>query len=157
MLEADPPHTTNPPTAPMPRALSRRQVFLAGVAASGALALPAAANAASNPDAALIADCAEYGRLGALSNDVWNSAVTDAECDRADDLTEQWHGRQEELLDLIVETRASTLAGVTARARALVRYDPDMADPEGFGANGWNDYVARAVIRDLLAVTGGAA
>ena len=65
--------------------------------------------------------------------------------------------RADELLERLVEMRATTLAGTKARAAALIAYSPNEAEPWGTGNVGTAHALARAVVRDLAALEAPAA
>ena len=60
--------------------------------------------------------------------------------------------RADELLERLVEMRATTLAGTKARAAALIAYSPAEAEPWGTGNVGTAHALARSIIRDLAAL-----
>ena len=61
-------------------------------------------------------------------------------------------GSADELLGAVVEIPATTLEGVMARAAALAVYAPDELEPWGVGNIGTAHALARAVVRDLVAL-----
>ncbi|WP_234729720.1 hypothetical protein [Acidocella facilis] len=61
-------------------------------------------------------------------------------------------GRADELLEAVVELRATTLEGIRARAVALAAYAPAEVEPWGHGNIGCAHALARAIIRDLIAL-----
>lgn len=63
-------------------------------------------------------------------------------------------GPADELLGAVVEISATTLEGVMARAAALAAYEPNELVPWGVGNIGTAHALARAVIRDLVALAG---
>ena len=56
-----------------------------------------------------------------------------------------------------VETRAASLAGVIARAKALALYDEEVMQPGNATCSGYSSAMTRAVIRDLITLAGGVA
>lgn len=61
-------------------------------------------------------------------------------------------GRADELLEAVVELRAVTIEGIRARAVALAAYAPAESEPWGHGNIGCAHALARAIIRDLIAL-----
>jgi hypothetical protein len=131
-------------------ALSRRQVFLSGAAVVGAATLPTAA--AGHPDAELLAVCAEYGGAGGSRTKLFDAYSANG-LDVPEELLEPLDARLDAAEDAIISMEAQTLAGVVARAHALVASSPDAIEPYAF-SSGRDEDIARATIRDLLAVMG---
>ena len=64
-------------------------------------------------------------------------------------------GSADELVGAVVEIPATTLEGIMARAAALAAYAPDEVEPWGPGNIGTAHALARAIVRDLVALTSG--
>ncbi len=67
-------------------------------------------------------------------------------------MVDELGGRADDLLDAVVELRATTLEGIRARAAALAAYAPDEVEPWGKGNIGTAHALARAIVRDLVAL-----
>ena len=141
-----------------PRSTPTRRGLLAGAAAlpaAGALAAlagpssaAAAPAAAAGADAELIRDCAGFVELQRQGRASGDSAAPDADDDEMDRLLEPIETRQLALLDRICITRAVTLEGHRARARALWDFAPGVADD--FQGKTWDARLLRAVFSDLV-------
>jgi len=133
--------------------MNRRNLLGAALALSAApAALPtaAAAPAPISPDAALIDDCRELERLE------HQLCCTIRACEN--DADEGWP-QQVAINDAmtvqaarIVATRARTLEGLRAKARAMLAYGDEAADPETFFYQA--DKLRASLLRDLLAGAG---
>jgi len=97
-------------------------------------------------DASLIDLCAEFDRLVAADCEGF---ARDANHDA--DLKELEKTRR--LLDQLCSARATTLAGIAARLRTLLRYDLKLVDPHYQKSNrGWDGELSALVMRDLAFV-----
>jgi len=133
---------------------SRRALFggAAAMLTGGAsiVALGASETAGGNPDAELIALCAEFERCEEAINDFYSHGRTPIEDDQLREAAQDplWQ-RQCDLADKIDASRASTLEGARARARAIVTYNGgDFVDAylRKLGVDG---VLLAALIRDL--------
>ena len=116
--------------------MNRRSTIRAALAGTAAaIGAPALANAASNPDAALIAMCDRYVGLDAKYNAAYR--VPDLTMETEEKIDQQTAPLQDEMnqiLDRITRTEAKTPAGVAAIARVVTAYlDPRERDPEDEG------------------------
>ncbi len=117
------------------------------LAAAPALAALPPASAALHPDAELLAAAARFRALTATHSGFFETIEDDDERDAAIALM---HADWEEALDALCDAPpAQTLAGVAARAVALVEFAPDkLKDRHGC----WGDGQIAALLRDLLAL-----
>jgi hypothetical protein len=138
-----------------PENVPSRRALLGGTAAllAGAVvaATTSASTAAASPDAELIQLCAEIDRL----EDEWRSlgskpGMTEAEAAAAEDKQDSQQGfyskRQFPLIEEISKMEATTLEGMRARARTIVKWGPDIWNP----APGVDEIMISALLRDLL-------
>jgi hypothetical protein len=91
--------------------------------------LPAIA-ADPNPDAELIAACAEFDRLEAAQRALNGAENLEAEA-AADEARTPLYEAQDALVDRMHSIRAVTLAGTAALARSLVGWAPDLVETQG--------------------------
>ncbi len=119
------------------------------LAALPALAVAAPASAAPHPDAELLAAAARFRALTATHAGFFETIEDDDERDEAIALM---HADWEEALDALCDAPpARTLAGVVARAVALVEYDREMLkDRHGY----WDGAQLAPLLRDLVALGG---
>ncbi|MBP0492159.1 hypothetical protein [Roseomonas indoligenes] len=118
-------------------ALSRRLAL----AAAGAFAAPVAVVAAPNPDAVLLAACAEHREAFVACRVLDGTSATDAE----------WAIRQKREDDALTRVQALpalTLAGLQAKAQSVTMFLHLMQEP--YDQQDWGEQLAGDVIRDLL-------
>ena len=102
-----------------------------------------------NPDAELIATCAEFDRLEYGHLRLYYGATkrsTDEERDAADDAS----GRAEQQGDLVKKiyaTRATTLEGWRAKARSAATWDLELL---GSGSGNESEVILASLVRDLI-------
>ena len=113
-------------------AVALRRAVLAGGAALALVASSAAANSipATEPEASLIALCADLDALQRRINDLFPAdwtGMTDAELDAADTAACCIEAAQRHLLDRICTLLPATPAGCAAVARSLAVLRPDLA------------------------------
>ncbi|MGI4945584.1 MAG: hypothetical protein ACRYHQ_34315 [Janthinobacterium lividum] len=148
--------TTAGATAP---ASTRRQVLggaalaaLTGGAFGAAVVLPnpgRAVSASANPDADLLAACAEFDALEAAYRATDFAAVSySPEAIAADAEQSRIFAAQLPLVDRMVDHRAVTRAGQVARARSLAAWKPELL---GNGsAEDMGECLMSAIVRDLV-------
>ncbi len=126
---------------------SRRAVLTGGAAILATAAVPIAANAAApNPDAALIAACAEFDRLEHAKRALLQGPQRIQDDETHNRLAMPLYWQQDELSKQIMATPATTIEGLRAKARSVVLYDAECA-------KGWDDLhldMAHSIIRDLI-------
>ena len=128
----------------------RRVMATAGAAITAALLAKGIAIMPSNPDADLIAACGEAEALGTA----YHQAFDGLDFDEAKRIADPWADRVLELQGVIVDHKAMTLAGLVARAKALLAYGGEsFADPDD-ELHGWEESVSASIVRDLLAIGG---
>ncbi|MFT2094382.1 hypothetical protein ACMS1Z_06810 [Acidiphilium multivorum] len=112
--------------------MNRRATIRAGLAgAAAAVAAPAVAYAAGSPDAELIALCDRFvARERVYRSYFEGGANYIADEATQDAVTERITEEQVELIDAIVEHRATTLEGLKAVALAYAAYCPDIGGPD---------------------------
>ena len=103
-----------------------RRKLLAAAPAALALSGAAAAPAAPNPDADLIAYCAAFDALEHKLSDAFADITTDAEQDAADAITVAVGEEQAPILDAICARPPSTPAGAAAVAHSLALWDTEL-------------------------------
>ncbi len=145
-----------------PRRAPRRR-FLLEAGATIALSLGATAAvlapdptwatpAAAEPDAELLAACAEFDRLDRSHGAIVNAAKTSAEEEEADRLVSAMEERWQAALDAVCSLRATTVAGHRARAASLALFVGGSkrmeADAEAGGY--WDERLCAALVRDLV-------
>ncbi len=116
--------------------MNRRSTMRAAMAgAAAAIAAPALANAAGNPDAALIALADRYITLDAQYNAAYRMPGLTIEAEEAiDQQTAPMQDEMNDILERITRTEAKTPAGVAAISRVVTAYlDPRERDPEDEG------------------------
>ncbi len=116
--------------------MNRRGTLKAAMAgAAAAIAAPAVATAAGNPDAELIAMCDRYIALDAQYNAAYRVPDLTMETEeKIDQQTAPLQDEMNEILERITRTDAKTGAGVAAIARVVTAYlDPRERDPEDEG------------------------
>jgi hypothetical protein len=130
---------------------SRRGLLALGPALA-ALAPASAASPAPHPDAELLAAVERFRALTAQHAAIFRDAATEADDDARNAAVEAMHGEWEAALDaLCAAPPAQTLAGVAARAVALVEFAPEkLRDDHGF----WDEGQLAALLRDLVALAG---
>jgi len=104
------------------------------------------------PDAALIAMCKDFAAAYTEREALQDRYSAETGDDLPEDLEEPFNNRIDAALDRMLDIKATSLAGVMERAKALFAYDPSMVDPGACGSQGYHDDQARALIRDLLAL-----
>ncbi|WP_174503951.1 hypothetical protein [Acidiphilium sp. C61] len=111
--------------------MNRRSTIRAAMAgAAAAIAAPAVANAASNPDAALIALCDRFVAQERIYLSYFSGGANYiADDDERDAIIEPMQDAQGRLVDAIVQHRATTPAGLMAVARCFAEYCPDKENP----------------------------
>jgi hypothetical protein len=91
----------------------------AGITASAPVPPP-------NPDAELIALCAEIDKLEDKINSFPHETLRDEEASAI--LVQRLKDQQDPLIDMICNMTATTLEGLQARARTIIKWAPDMLD-----------------------------
>ncbi len=119
-----------PDTTPSPRPSRRGVMSLAAVLPLAVLPVAPVMAGRPDPDAELIALCAEFDRLEAEWEDTDTDApVGDAAREAARDAHQDRLGTtQREIAERMHAIRATTAAGQAARARSLVRWAPDLME-----------------------------
>jgi hypothetical protein len=134
------------PTVP-----SRRAV-LGTFAALPLAALPAVPPAAApDPDARIIALCAEFTALEQRWQVACCAAKTTEEEDAARAIRDEISPRQAEILDELWDTPAKTQAGIRAKAEAAVVWAPDFLDRLDGGSDGGD--LVLMVLQNILGTT----
>lgn len=133
-----------------------RRAFLGHVAGTAALGLACPAMAASagaaalNPDADLIQACRTFDALEARIGNYFSDGVTPiADEDERDRAMAPLHAQQQQLLDVICATQATTPEGIIARASTIVGWDPDLAS-DAVAGDPWDRRLVAALLRDLV-------
>ena len=101
-------------------------------------------------DAELVALCAEIATLEVQINAIVNVCQTIEE-EEADVVADPLRDSQKEMIERICAMRATTLAEVAARARALIAWAPDYSGK--VGSDYLDEKMLGALLRDLTAVT----
>lgn len=112
--------------------MNRRETIRAAVAgAAAAIAAPAVAQAAGNPDAELIALCDRFVARERVYRSYFEGGANYIADEAAQDpVTERITEEQVELIDAIVKHRATTLEGLKAVVLAYAAYCPDISGPD---------------------------
>jgi hypothetical protein len=118
-----------------------RRGLLSTAAIAPLAAMPAGRPGATDPDALLIAICAEFDWLEANTKALYDKYDED----KADELREPNDNLQRVMVERMHSIRATTLAGHVARARSFVGWAPDMVEAHG----GVEDLLRSAIFRDL--------
>jgi hypothetical protein len=133
---------------------SRRRI-LAGSAgallASGGLVAAAGLQGAqeASPDAELIWLCNEFCNLQRSVLNFFPGGVAAIDCDDARcDAIAPLEERQGELLASILDIRAVTPEGFSARAQMVYLYAQDLLNPANI--TGWDDAMLAALVRDMV-------
>jgi hypothetical protein len=130
--------------------IQSRRAMLSGSAAllTGVTAFLATQDTAPNPDAELIALCAE---IDALEDRMWGNLpkMSDEEEKQHDAEIEPLRQKQLALIDQISDLTATTLDGFRARARTIAKWAPDLIPMP----HDYLDQMAGALIRDLIGET----
>ena len=137
----------NTPTLPV----ARRRLLATAAGLAAALAPAAALAAASSPDAELIRLCGEFERAATPHHGPYSEGATPIEDDneRAEAIA-PLSDAQDELLDRICTLRATTLAGIKARAKTLVLFVPDKAECADEEGGYVDERMIAALLRDLV-------
>jgi hypothetical protein len=119
--------------------------FSAAAAAAIVAGLTTAASATPNPDAELLAACAEFVDLDRQYRALCDSYGAE---DVPDDAAAPLERRIVFVVDRMCALRATTVEGFRARGASLVHYMPEIAKD---GQEYINDRVLAALLRDLVA------
>jgi hypothetical protein len=140
----------------MARTLHRRAILAgtAALAASAASAAAPAALAAPSPDARLIALCAEFDRLERRIGDLFDGPGAIDDDAARDAAVTPIFAQQAALLPEILTLRATTLEGLAARARTMMREDLELRPDEMVASEFVNERLLGVVLRDLVALAG---
>ncbi|WP_287799260.1 hypothetical protein [Acidiphilium sp.] len=132
--------------------MNRRHTLKAAVAgAAAAIAAPALANAAGNPDAKLIAFCDRFTALEHEKRRIYATAADTVEADRAANAaTAPIFEEQGHILDRVHEMEAVTWDGLRARLRMAFAFQPKCVE----APVDWDDMLAGAIIDDLNRLLG---
>ena len=133
-------------TAPSRRAmLTGSGALLAGV--TGFLAASGAATAAARPDAELFRLCAEIDALEDKISSFTIKGATLEEGQARDKLARPFADAQGALIAQLCDTPATTIEGIRARARTLLKWAPDWEDQK---RSGYHYAMISALLRDLV-------
>jgi hypothetical protein len=127
-----------------------RRALLGGTAAllAGTVvaATTSAGTAAATPDAELIALCAEIDRLEDKIDSFTIKGATLKEEEAQDLLAQPFADEQEPLIFQLCDMPATTIEGIRARARTLVKWAPDWENK----SSGYDSAMISALLRDLI-------
>ena len=131
--------------------VARRRLLATAAGLAAALAPAAALAAASSPDAELIRLCGEFDALQRRILALYPEGATPIEDDneRAEAIA-PLSDAQDELLDRICALRATTPAGIKARAKTLVLFVPDKAECADDEGGYVDERMIAALLRDLV-------
>lgn len=139
--------TANPPNTTPTR---RRALGFTAAAITAGMTAPVLAGAATitpDPDAELIALCAEFDRAEHARIAILRDPTIPDDTATWDRLLGPFEDEQDRLAPKIWETRAQTLEGIRAKAKTLALWAPHFLAEE---AEGWDDEFAVSIIRDLV-------
>lgn len=127
-----------------------RRATLATLAAGTAAALVSPLTAhAGNADARLIALCDRFTNLEHQKRAIYAAAPdTLAGDEKAAMAISPIHKEQDKILDLIVDMRAVSIEGLSARLRMIMAYEPQCIE----SPSDWDEYMVGSLLTDMKRV-----
>jgi hypothetical protein len=139
------PVNKHPENVPSRRALlGGTAALLAGAVVTATTIAPQ--NGGASPDAELIALCAEIDALEDKIDSFTIKGATIEEEEAQDKLAQPFADEQEPLIVQLCDMPATTIEGIRARARTLVKWAPDWRNKRG----GYDAAMISALLSDLI-------